>query len=253
MPTIKNHKNHSIAFFISVDNKTHKLLQQSQIKNYDNSITRAIDNKSTHHYLLQCRYDLILLDLESTEINALDVIKTIQQPGSPNRNTAIIAITVQKGLQQQKQMIAAGFDACLIKPLQLEALEETLSLWLTATKKFNHQTDTFDYVTALLNKTSGNSSLARVILNKLFIELPEQIQLIEQAIASADLDLAETVTHKLHGSLCFCGFTDLQALASNLETSFSQNNPSLISTNFNLLKNKVNEFIALKDSTLEQL
>lgn len=111
-----------------------------------------------------------------------------------------------------------------------------------------------DYVSSMLDKTYGNTSLASVLFNKLFIELQEQSEEIEQALQKNDLVLAREITHKLHGSVSFCGLTDIQNLARTMEISLSENhNSEEISNNFHLLKTNILSFIKLKDSILTQL
>ncbi len=110
-----------------------------------------------------------------------------------------------------------------------------------------------NYVTVLLGKTSGNSELASILFNKLFKELDEQSQIIEQALESNNYTLAQQVTHKLHGSVSFCGFTDIQELAKAMEISLSENNITQIPGNFQQLKNKIIRFLALKSTIENQL
>ncbi|MCK4841814.1 MAG: Hpt domain-containing protein [Methylococcales bacterium] len=109
------------------------------------------------------------------------------------------------------------------------------------------------YISMMLGKTSGNYELATTIFNKLFLELKEQSQLIEEALTNKNLALAEQITHKLHGSVSFCGFTDIQEIAKAMEISLAEKNHQLIPSNFQQLKNKIFDFISLKEDILNQL
>lgn len=246
----------SPSIFIADDNKINRLLLQSQLEGYCNDITLAANGKTALVYLKQYKYDLILLDLQMPSFSGLELIKIIKQVDSVNRNSPVIAITAHTQSYQRKTLIDAGFDECLIKPILLEQLGELLNLWLpipTLTSYDKKQQDTVDYVSALLQRTSGKTTLTSIIFNKLFTELPEQSLLIEQAIKSDDLKLAQETTHKLHGSVSFCGFFDIQELANNLEISFLENDLHSIHENFSLLKNKIAAFTKLKQTILAQL
>ena len=246
----------SSSIFIADDSKINRLLLQSQLEDYCNNITLAANGKTALIYLKQYKYDLILLDLQMPYFSGLELIRMIKLADSVNRDSPVIAITAHTQSYQRKTLIDAGFDECLIKPILMEQLGELLNLWLpiSSSKTYDKQPEeTVDYVSALLQRTSGKTTLTSVIFNKLFTELPEQSLLIEQAIKSGDLKLAQETTHKLHGSVSFCGFFDIQELASGLEISFLENDLLLIHENFTFLKNKIAEFTKLKHTILAQL
>ncbi len=77
-------------------------------------------------------------------------------------------------------------------------------------------------INQLLNQCNQNSSLASVIFDKLFEEVPRQLAQIEQAIQSNDFSEASQVAHSLHGSIRFCGFTVFQNDAKALESALQQ-------------------------------
>ena len=244
----------SFSIFIADDNEINRLLLKSQLELHCKNITMANDGKAALSCLQKNKYDLILLDLQMPYFTGLELIKFIKQPDSINKDSPVIAITAHAQSQQRKTLIEAGFDECLIKPVLLEQLFEILDLWLPGeNSSLNNQTDLIDYVATLLDKTAGNSELTLKLFSQLFSELQEQSNTIEQALKKNELPLAEEITHKLHGSVSFCGFTDLQACARALEVSLSHNDSQQINPNFLLLKNKIIAFISLKESILKKL
>ncbi len=247
-------KSDSFSIFIADDNEINRLLLKLQLESYCKEITLANDGKTALSYLKKNKYDLILLDIQMPYFTGFDLIKFIKQPGSTNKSSPVIAITAHAQSQQRKTLIEAGFDECLIKPILLEQLFEILNLWLPEKNRcLNHQTGIIDYVEILLDKTAGSSELTQQLFCKLFYELQVQSDTIEQALKDNELSVAEEITHKLHGSVSFCGFTDLQACAKALEISLSHNDSQQINPNFILLKNKIIDFITLKESILNQL
>jgi len=247
--------NNSASIFIADDNEINRFLLQSQLEEKYNNLTFAADGKIALNYLQQYKYDLILLDIHMPFYSGLELIKIIKEDDSINQSTPVIAITAQLYNDEQKILIDDKFDECLIKPILLEQLDELFALWLpksVAATAYPVLTET-DYATSLLQRTSGNKALATTIFNKLFIELPEQSLLIEQALKANKLILAKDITHKLHGSVSFCGFSDIQVLANDLESSFLKHEQYLITTKFDLLKEKITYFILQKESIFLQL
>ncbi len=245
--------NSSFSIFIADDNKINRLLFQSQQEDQYKNLTFATDGKIALNYLQHYKFDLILLDIQMPYFSDLEFIKIIKQQGAINQSTPIIAITAQLQSDQQKALISAQFDECLIKPILLDQLNELLRLWLPPVTNIKIPAIEVDYVSSLVQKSSGNIVLATTIFNKLFSELPEQSLLIEQAIKANEFELALEITHKLHGSVSFCGFTDMQVLANTLEVSLLEKENHLISANFNPLKNKIAGFILQKQNIFKQL
>lgn len=64
-----------------------------------------------------------------------------------------------------------------------------------------------------------NEILAKKLLYKLVCELPRQLILLSTALTNNKITTAQTIAHKLHGTIGFCGFTEIQVVASNLEKS----------------------------------
>ncbi len=244
----------SFSIFIADDNEINRLLLKSQLETYCKNITLADNGKEALSYLQSNKYDLIFLDLQMPYFSGQDLIKIIKQSDSINKDSPVIAITAHAQSHQRKTLIESGFDECLIKPVLLEPLSEILDLWLTDDRIVaDDKTDKINYVAKLMEKTSGNSDLAATIFNKLFKELEQQSQSIEHALETNNFALAEKIAHKLHGSVSFCGFTDIQTLAKAMEISLSKKDTSQITTNFHRLKNKIITFLALKNSINNQL
>lgn len=109
------------------------------------------------------------------------------------------------------------------------------------------------YVSCMLAKTMQNRDLALLLFKKLFQELPEQMLQLEQTLAAAELELAKNIIHKLHGSVSFCGFTELQELANSVENSLLNANLSQAKALFLVLKQKNLIFQGLQDKILQQL
>lgn len=244
----------SFSIFIADDNEINRLLLKAQLEPHCKNIAIANEGKTALNYLQNNKYDLILLDLQMPYFSGLDLIKIIKLESSINKDSPVIAITAHAQSHQRKTLIDSGFDECLIKPILLEHINELLNLWLPKTElNHNKKSVDTDYIAIMLNKTSGNIELAKTLFNKLFIELQEQSLLLEKNISSSEFQLAEEIIHKLHGSVSFCGFTDIQTHARNLEISLIDNNLSLINSSFYALKDTIISFCHLQNEILKEL
>ncbi len=109
------------------------------------------------------------------------------------------------------------------------------------------------YIQCMMQKVGKNKGLAERLLKKLFIELGTQIEKIEQLLEQQDMPQAKAVAHKINGACSFCGFNDIQQLAKNLENILAVEQRDTQSSEFLLLKEKVNEFLNAEAEILQQL
>lgn len=105
----------------------------------------------------------------------------------------------------------------------------------------------------VLDKTKNNRTLALTIFKKLFDELPQQLDGIAYSLKTGDYDNAKEITHKMHGSVSFCGLTDMQEPAKKLEQGLISRNHQTIAVDWLQLQEKVFKFIHHRKSILADL
>ncbi len=239
---------------IADDNEINRLLLKSQLESRSDDITIAEDGKQALSLLRQRKYQLILLDLQMPYLNGLELLEQIKKPDCINHDSPIIAITAHAQSHQRKKLIDAGFDECLIKPVLLEQLEEVLNLWQPLVQEAERKpADGLLYLQQMLEKTSNNKQLAETLFNRLFLELPAQAIEIRQAIDNHDWELAREITHKLHGSVGFCGLAFLKETAHELEVNLSNLETDAAQRNVTLLKQRIDHFTRQKQTILRAL
>lgn len=107
-----------------------------------------------------------------------------------------------------------------------------------------------DYLQMILTKTRNDKQLAFTIFAQLFAELPDQLDGIQNALNRQQYDLARQITHKLHGSLSFCGLENIRRQANNLEQCLANSNQAAISRYWFLLQQYAFDFTAQQQELL---
>lgn len=175
-----------------------------------------------------------------------ELITRIKDPLCINNKTPAIAIiNPTEGAQKVKQC-PMGFDDWLISPLSEERLNEIIDLWQTKALALI-------YIQIILRKTKNNQRLTLTIFEKLFEELPLQIVDIKDALENRQYDLAQEITHKLNGSVSFCGLTDIQQPASALESCLLNNNYASTQQLFITLQQNILNFTRHQESILANI
>ena len=71
-------------------------------------------------------FDIVLMDLQMPKVDGFEATQRIRGSNAPGSKVPIIAFTASVMAEQRAACFAAGMDAVLTKPLELEALHETL-------------------------------------------------------------------------------------------------------------------------------
>ena len=244
------------TILIADDNEINRLLLKAQFENHCQHIDLANNGREAFEYISSSSYDLILLDLQMPELTGMELIKKIKTAQCRNVHTPVIAITAHAQHDQRQKVIAAGFDDCLIKPVLAEQINKVIDTCLldklpnsTTRVKSQHT----DYVQIMLEKTMNNQGLAKNLFNKLFQELPEQMQIIKVACNEFDTALAKKTVHKLNGSASFCGLFEIQSAAHNLETTLADNDKTKLSLHLEQLEIHIDKFLSEKNIIINKL
>lgn len=172
--------------------------QSITVANRDNDILALIETTP---------FDLIIF--EPTE-NCPEFPARITDPLGINNTTPVIAVVNPAEGSQRELHYPMAFDDRLIRPVTEEQLNKIIEIWQA-------KPSALDYIQCLLNKTKNNRRLALTVFEKLFDELPLQINGIKEALENKQYDVAKEITHKLNGSVSFCGLPDIQQPADALE------------------------------------
>jgi DNA-binding response OmpR family regulator len=191
-------------------------------------------------------FNLIIVDIA---LDGLTLIAQAQSTTSINCHTPIIALVDRLDLALRKQLISAGFDDCLLKPLNASDLNDLVKFWCekNTLDSFLESTET------LLSIFKRNNSVVLSLYNKLFEELPEQVDAISVALNAGQYQLAFDANHKINGSAKICYLKDIETSANALERCLNQKRYDLVEGYFSMLQHSIRTFINHRQGILDYL
>ncbi len=172
-------------------------------------------------------YDLIFMDIQMPEMDGLEATRTIRA-NNTNRQTPIVALTAHALASEREQLLAAGMDDYMSKPVSESDLTAMLGKWTGELKAGTSErapeagnrarvSETIDWSLSV-EIAGGNEALAEEMLTLLRDSLPETVAEIRRAYDAQDYSALLTEVHKLHGASCYCGTARLRKLAHDYET-----------------------------------
>nr|WP_314426016.1 two-component sensor histidine kinase BarA [uncultured Erwinia sp.] len=165
--------------------------------------------------------DIILMDIQMPDIDGIrasEVIRELPQ----HQNTPIVAVTAHALEGEREQLVKAGMNDYLAKPIDEQKLSHLLARYLPARKEAltppSNTSVSLDWALAL-RQAANKPDLARDLLQMLVDFLPEVRTLVEQFMASNNPAGLRDIIHKLHGSASYSGVPHMKKLCQELEQS----------------------------------
>ncbi|BCQ36286.1 histidine kinase [Erwinia rhapontici] len=179
----------------------------------------AAINQARHQHL-----DIILMDIQMPEIDGIrasEAIRTLPQ----HANTPIVAVTAHALDGEREQLIKAGMNDYLAKPIDEQKLSRLLARYSPGGQRMSlpviEVPASLDWALAL-RQAANKPDLARDLLQMLVDFLPEVQMLIEQYMTENNTTSLRDIIHKLHGSASYSGVPRMKQLCLALEQSLRQ-------------------------------
>lgn len=161
-------------------------------------------------------FDVILLDLQMPVLDGFGAARQIAElaPHAP-----MLAISARADRDVAAECRAAGFDACLEKPLKRAKMLAAVELLLDESRRRPNAPTapalTVDDEWSALLEDPEFKAMADEFRN----DLTRRIDSMREAIRDSDWTLLESLAHQLKGAAGGFGFTELSEASGSLETT----------------------------------
>jgi len=159
-------------------------------------------------------FDVVLMDVQMPEMNGLEATAAIRQhEAAAGGHVPIIALTAHALQGDRERCLAAGMDAYLAKPIDVEELISTVETYAeggsappseTAAALAAGVLPVFDHAAALKH-SGGDRHLLTEVVALFRADYPGSLRQIESAIQTNDAEQLRLAAHALKGALATIG------------------------------------------------
>ncbi|WP_130835452.1 two-component sensor histidine kinase BarA [[Erwinia] mediterraneensis] len=172
----------------------------------------------------QRKLDVILMDIQMPEIDGIrasEIIRSLPLHAA----TPIVAVTAHVLDGEREQLVKAGMNDYLAKPIEESKLSQLLARYapppVPPARLLPQVSPSLEWSLAL-KQAANKPDLARDLLQMLVDFMPEVREKMETAIADNDAVALREIIHKLHGSASYSGVPRMKQLCQQLEKNLHQ-------------------------------
>lgn len=109
------------------DTKTNLLVIKGLLKPYEMNVETAASGEECINMCKEKYYDVILMDHMMPEMDGIETLKELRKENIISNNTRVVALTANAISGAEEMYINNGFDGYLTKPIDVAALDKSLS------------------------------------------------------------------------------------------------------------------------------
>ncbi|MDX1589493.1 MAG: response regulator [Oleiphilaceae bacterium] len=237
------------------DNEANLKLLVTLLQDLSLPVEKASSGYQALSLLQQASFDLVFMDVQMPGMDGIACTGQLRQMDNDNRGIPVIALTAHALSEEQDRLLKSGFDGYLTKPINQSLIRDILRQnigftafpgdtrpepWLDResrmleTSRRSTRLATVDLEESL-RLAGGRLDLAEEMLATLLSQLPEEADIIREALANGDHDRLLERVHRLHGACRYCGVPTLRQHAAALETAIKRDQPGTAAMTESLL------------------
>jgi len=220
-----------INLLLAEDNKTNQIVTMAILKKMGYRADIAENGTAVLDALRKQQYDLILMDCQMPGMDGYEATREIRSREKPaGKRIPVIAMTANALQGDRVKCLEAGMDDYLSKPIEPDKLAAVIEHWISAATEEEiellesagdfdrRETDIFDR-SDFYNRVMNDRDLAAMVIDTFLGDIPMQLDALEQAIQSGNLEQARLQAHKIKGAAANMSGTKMNETATMMEAA----------------------------------
>lgn len=230
----------SVSVLLVDDNLANLQLASELLRGLNTQVVQASNGKQAIEACHDNEFDVIFMDIQMPGMDGMEATRHIRALEQGKRRTPIIALTAHTITEQKAELLIAGMDDCISKPVSEAQLAHIINRWASLSGKrevviqveekpnnlhVREPLPTEDLTGSVdiqlcLKLANNKPALSRDMLSMLLSGLESEKQQINAALANGAFDELEELVHRLYGSSCYCGVPRLKHISGLLDKLF---------------------------------
>ncbi len=219
------------------DNPANLQLASELLRGLNTQVVQASNGIQAIDACKTQKFDVIFMDIQMPGMDGFQTTKHIRELETDSSRTPIIALTAHSLTEQKAELLIAGMDDCISKPVSESQLAHIINRWAPVSgkkevvvtqatpaqqeklplKDNSLETNTSVDINLCLKLANNKPLLARDMLKMMLDGLTCEKAQINQAITDGNDEMLNELIHRLYGSSCYCGVPRLKSISGLLD------------------------------------
>jgi signal transduction histidine kinase/HPt (histidine-containing phosphotransfer) domain-containing protein/ActR/RegA family two-component response regulator len=204
-----------LRVLLAEDTVVNQELMTIMLEKRGHSLIAVANGREVLRALERESFDLVLMDQEMPELNGTETTKAIRdKERETGKHLPIVGVTGVAAMGGRDICLAAGMDACLPKPFQVQELYETIEGLIfvpgAIARAGGGPVDSGAANKTPLNYLSGNKKFVRRLVGVFLVDSAKRLAEIRRAVSRRDAEKLASLAHALAGSV---GVFDAKSVA----------------------------------------
>lgn len=240
------------------DNTANLQLTTELLRDLNVEVTQASSGEQAITLFAPGKFDLIFMDIQMPGMDGMETTQNIRElEAQHDKRTPVVALTAHTLTEHKTDLLIAGLDDCIRKPVSEAQLAQMLNRWTGLTLSQQRQTPVPAITDSLPEDPSSpvnisqclalanhKADLARDMLAMLFDSLEAEQQALNASYQAQDFNLLQDQVHKLYGSSCYTGVPHLRSITGLMDKALNAGQTHDLEPTINCLNNAIDH---LKD------
>jgi PAS domain S-box-containing protein len=212
------------------DNDVNQLVAVGLLEALGFTADVAADGEAGARAALTEEYDAVLMDLQMPHVDGFAAARAIRAAEPEGARVPIIAVTASATAGERERCLAAGMDAFLTKPIEVDRLDAVLAEQLGLPTRTGAAASRVAPVAPrrvldtsrldeLLEMGEQAVPLVQRAVDNFVGGAQAQVDTLREALAGGDAEAVRSAAHRLRGSALNLGATRVADLAEQVETA----------------------------------
>jgi len=222
------------------DNSTNRKIAKKLLEPYNLEVDMASGGLEALQMMRENRYHLVFMDHMMPEMDGVEATREIRKMESDYcRTVPVVALTANAVYGAREELLNAGFDDYVAKPIDIKQLEEVLRKYLGVQEEISAMDKgqlssglKLDGINCenVMEQLHLSETVYRSILKNYYHDLKTALPRIREEKATEDWKGFVVDVHSLKSTSASVGAMELAGLAKQMETAGKENNIEYINT-----------------------
>lgn len=224
-----------ITILIAEDNIMNQQLMKHLMDNWRLNYKIVSNGSEALEVLAKEKFNLVLMDIQMPELDGYHATELIR--GKLKLSVPVIAMTAHAMAGEKEKCMGYGMNDYISKPVREQELYN-LILHYTGRKDEATGNNSIINLGYLREISKADKNFEEEMIRQFIVQVPEEINTLQSAIHTRNLELIKQVAHGLKSSVSFVGLSSrVDILLYNIETNAAGSGDiGIISANFEQLR-----------------